>query len=152
MGEIRGKRIRAGLKTGVYQSQLGAEFGEDLGAGAGAYAGGAGLDHFLQVSEGADAAGSFYADVRPYYGAHEGDVFDSCARGAEAGAGFYEVGADGGGQAAGADFFFFGEQASFDNHFADCVGGVGGVANGADIRGDRFVLSGFQGTDVDDHV
>src|ERR1700733_11897743 len=132
-----------GPKDRRLKSHSRADFLKDSGAGAGADAGGSGLDHFLEVVERADAARGFYADVRAYYGAHESDVFDGGAGGAEAGAGFYEVGAGGGGETAGADFFFFGEKAGFDDYFADGVACVGGVANGADVCGHSVVLRGL---------
>ncbi len=134
---------------------LAGEFGDDLDAGAGSDAGGSGVEHGGGVGEGADAAGGFDAGAGSGYSAEEGDVVGGGSAGGEAGAGLEEVGSGGEGDLGGAEFFFEGEEAGFEDDFDDGALGVGEFDDAADVLADGFVvggLAGFEEADVEDHV
>ena len=131
------------------------EFGYDFDAGAGADAGGSGLEHGGGVGEGADATGGFDSCSAAGYTAEEGDVVCVGSAGREAGAGFEEVGAGGESDFGGAEFFFEGEEAGFEDDFDDGAGSVGEFDDAANVLADGFVISGlagFEEADVEDHV
>src|ERR1700685_4020310 len=95
MGKMSGLRAEA---------EFGASGFDDFEAGTGADAGGAGLDHFEEIVESADAAGGLNAHRGADGAAHESDVLRVGTRGAEAGGGFDIVGARIFRESAGADF------------------------------------------------
>ena len=131
------------------------QLGENFDAGAGADAGGSGVEHGGGVGEGADAAGGFDAGAVSDCSAEEGDVVGGGSSGGEAGAGLDEVGSGGEGQLAGAEFFFEGEEAGFEDDFDDGSGAVGQLDYSTDVLLDGFVvggLAGFEQADVHDHV
>ena len=128
-------------------------FLEDFDAAAGADACGAGRHHFLEIGQRTDAAGGFdAATVRFHQPAHERNVANSRAAGAEAGGGFDEVGTAGQAKFAGASLFGIGEQAGFKNDFAECTSGVTDFDDGLDVSKDGGVVAGFERADVDNHV
>jgi hypothetical protein len=140
-------RCRCGGLTG--------QFGEDFDAGAGADAGGAGVEHGGGVGEGADAAGGFDAGTMSGYSAEQGDVVRGGAAGGETGAGLEEVGSGGESDLGGAEFFFEGEEAGFEDDLDDGALGVGQFDDAADVLTDSFVVGGLAGleeADVEDHV
>jgi hypothetical protein len=108
-----------------FGSGLGGKFGEDFYAGAGAYAAGSGGEHGGSVGEGADASGGFDAGTGSGYSAEDGDVVYGGSAVGEAGAGFEEVGSCGESDFGGAEFFFEGEEAGFEDDFDDGSGVVG---------------------------
>ena len=126
---------------------------EDFDAAAGADARGAGRHHVLEIGQRPDAAGGFDAEaVRFYQPAHERDIVNSRAAGAEAGGGFDEVGPAGNAEFAGASLFGVGEQAGFEDDFAEGVRRVADVDDRLDVGEDGGVVAGFERADVEDHV
>ncbi len=128
---------RGGVCWAVRWMALAGELGEDLDAGAGADAGGSGVEHGGGVGERADAAGGLDAGAGAGYAAKQGDVVGGGAAGGEAGGGFEEVGAGGEGEVGGAEFFFEGEQAGFEDDLDDGSGAVGELDDAADVLARR---------------
>src|ERR1700726_874886 len=91
------------------RGRLAVEFGDDLDAGAGADAGGAGVEHGGGIGKRADAAGGLDAGAISSRSGQQGDVIDSGAAGGEAGAGLEEVGAGGQCELGGAKLLLEGE-------------------------------------------
>ena len=113
------------------------------------------MEHGGGIGERADAAGGFDACAVAGYAAEEGDVVGGGSAGGEAGAGFEEVGAGGESDLGGAEFFFEGEEAGFEDDFDDGAVGVGEFDYAADVLADGVVVRGLAGleeTDVEDHV
>ena len=128
-------------------------FLQNFDAAAGADAGGTGCDHFLEIGQRPDAAGGFDAEaVRFHQPTHEHDVINSRAAGAEASGGFDKVSTAGNAKFAGECFLGVGEQASFEDDFADGVCGVTDLGDGLDVGKHGGGVTGFQRADVEDHV
>ncbi len=100
------------------------------------------MEHGGGVGEGADASGGFDSCAGSGYSAEEGDVVGGGSAGGEAGGGLEEVGSGGEGELGGAEFFFEGEEAGFEDDFDDGSGAVGELDYSADVLLDGLVVGG----------
>jgi len=131
---------------------FGAEFAEDGYGGGCTDAVGAGFEEGADVGKGADASGGFNAGACAGYTAKKGYVGWGCAAGGKAGGGFEEISAGMDSDFGGAELFFDGEQAGFENDLKDCAVVMGDSGRGVDGVVDGLMVAAFKLADGEYHV
>ena len=90
--------------------------------------------------------------MRRHQPAHQCNVCDGRAAGAEAGGSFNEVGASGNTEFACASFFSVSEQTGFKYDFANGTGFPADLCDGLDVGENDIGVAGFQRADVKNYV
>ena len=106
---------------------------DDLDAGAGPDAIGAGVDHLPRVFVRLDSPGGLDPHVRAHHAAHQSHIRSGGPSRPEAGGGLHEVGTGGLGELARRDLLLVGQQSRLDDDLEEGSPGVTSPGDGRDV-------------------
>src|SRR5580704_3175753 len=129
-----------------------AKFFDDLHSRACAYTCSAGLNHFLQVLQRANAAGRLDSGSAADRLANQPNVLERSAAGAKPGGGLYEISAAFFRQQRPADLFFTAQKRGLQDYFAQRPGVMAHFHHASNVRFRQGFLARLQRADIYHHV